>query len=214
MREIAPPVFVAIAERCGLIGVLDDFVLNRACMSAKVLSQTFGREIAVHVNISARRLGRLDLEATVAWAVRRHGLQPGRLVLELTETGGSADVHGAAEAVGRIRASGVSVALDDCSASVNVLRQLHTLPIDVIKLDAMLLGADDGTWRAEAVCRSIMEFSRQLSLKVHRRGHRDRGAGALAAGPRLRVRAGLPLRTAAAARATRQASADQLAVVS
>jgi diguanylate cyclase len=166
MREIAPPVFVAIAERCGLIGVLDDFVLNRACTSAKVLSQTFGREIAVHVNISARRLGRLDLEATVAWAVRRHGLQPSRLVLELTETGGSVDVHGAAEAVGRLRASGVSVALDDCSASVNVLRQLHTLPIDVIKLDAMLLGADDGTWRAEAVCRSIMEFSRQLSLKV------------------------------------------------
>jgi len=108
----------------------------------------------------------MDLEATVAWAVRRHRLQPSRLVLELTENGGSADVPGAAEAVSRIRASGVSVALDDCSASVNVLRQLHTLPIDVIKLDAMLLGSDDGTWRAEAVCRSIMEFSRQLSLKV------------------------------------------------
>jgi EAL domain-containing protein (putative c-di-GMP-specific phosphodiesterase class I) len=166
MREVAPPVFISVAERCGLIGVLDDFVLNRACASAQQLSQTFGRDISVHVNISARRLGRMDLEATVAWAVRRHRLEPSRLVLELTENGGSADVPGAAEAVSRIRTSGVSVALDDCSASVNVLRQLHTLPIDVIKLDAMLLGSDDGTWRAEAVCRSIMEFSRQLSLKV------------------------------------------------
>lgn len=166
MREIAPPAFVSIAERCGLIGVLDDFVLNRACANARLLSETFGREIAVHVNISARRLGRMDLEASVAWAVKRHGLQPGRLVLELTETGGSAEAPGASDAVRRIRASGVSVAIDDCSASVNVLRQIHTLPVDVIKLDAMLLGGDDGTWRAEAVCRSIMEFSRQLNLKV------------------------------------------------
>lgn len=164
--RIEPDLFVTCAERAGLMGVLDDFVLNRACAAADVLAQAHGHAVDLHVNVSASRLGRPDLEAAVAWALHRYRLPPGRLVLEITETSRIADLDAAAACVLRIRGRGVRVALDDFGSGFNALEQLHALPVDIVKLDAALTSPDVEPWRTDALCRSVLSICNRMGLSV------------------------------------------------
>jgi EAL domain-containing protein (putative c-di-GMP-specific phosphodiesterase class I) len=164
--DVPASVFVALAERAGLIGVLDDFVLNRACADATALARAYGHEIDVHVNVSASRLGRADLEATLTWALRRHQFAPGRLVLEVTEVGRVADLDMAATAIRSIRDRGVSIALDDFGTAFNMLAQLRALAVDAVKLDTLLISSDEDIWRTEALCRSVLAGCKEISVKV------------------------------------------------
>lgn len=163
---VDPASFTAAAERAGLAGVLDDFVLNYACADAEALADAFDRYVDLHVNISASRLGRPQLEAALASVLQRHRLRPSRLVIEITETSRIADLEAAADAVHRIRQRNVGVALDDFGSGFNMLAQLHALPVDVIKLDASLIGSGANALRTEALCRSVLGICEQMALKV------------------------------------------------
>lgn len=165
--DIAPALFVPLAERAGLMGVLDDFVLHSACAEVEPLSAAFGHAIDMHVNVSASRLGRPDLEAAVTWVLDRSRLRPHQLILEITETSRITDLKVAAAAVWRLRERNVRVALDDFGAGFNALSQLHALPVDTIKLDATLTAPDSREpWRTEALCGSVLAICHGLGLTV------------------------------------------------
>ncbi|MDR7273939.1 putative bifunctional diguanylate cyclase/phosphodiesterase [Catenuloplanes atrovinosus] len=160
---IGPDVFVAVAERAGLVAALDDFVLDTAARDARALAELHGRDVAVHVNVSAGRLGRPELEIAVADALRRHGLAPERLILEITETRRIADLGAAVAAAGRLQRMGVRLALDDFGTGFNSLAQLHALPVSIVKLDATLTTADE---RSRALVRSVLAICRDLGASV------------------------------------------------
>ena len=163
---IDPDVFVTVAERTGLVASLDDFVLDRACADAKALADTYGRPVDVHVNVSAARLGRHGVEDAVARALQRHGVRPGRLVVEITETRRIPDLPLAAAVAARLRDSGVRVALDDFGSGFNALAQLHALPVDIVKLDSSLTDVDTAPEQAAALCRSVLTICAQLGITV------------------------------------------------
>jgi diguanylate cyclase (GGDEF)-like protein len=163
---VHPDVFVTVAERTGLVGAIDDFVLNQACADAADLAVVYGRPIDVHVNVSAARLGQDGLEQAVAEALHRHGVPSSRLVLEITETRRIPDLAGAAAMVSRLRALGVRIALDDFGSGFNALAQLHSLPIDIVKLDATLTDVDIAPEHAEALCRSVLAICTDLNIVV------------------------------------------------
>ncbi|MDP9796467.1 diguanylate cyclase (GGDEF)-like protein [Catenuloplanes nepalensis] len=160
---IGPDVFVAVAERAGLVAALDDFVLDTAARDARALAELHGRDVALHVNVSAGRLGRPELEIAVADALRRHELAPELLILEITETRRIADLGAAVAAAGRLREMGVRLALDDFGTGFNSLAQLHALPVSIVKLDAALTTADD---RSRALVRSVLSICRDLGASV------------------------------------------------
>ncbi|GIJ51553.1 hypothetical protein Val02_84390 [Virgisporangium aliadipatigenens] len=163
---VAPDVFVAVAERAGLVARLDDFVLDRACADAAALAERFGAAPDVHVNVSAGRLATPELEAAVESALRRHGLDPTKLVLEITETSRIPDLTAAAAAGRRLRRRGVRLALDDFGTGFNALAQLHALPVDIVKLDRAITTVDGDPQRAEAVCRSVIAICRALGITI------------------------------------------------
>jgi EAL domain-containing protein (putative c-di-GMP-specific phosphodiesterase class I) len=164
--RIAPHMFAAAAEHIGLMAVLDDFVLNRACADARMLADTYGPDVSLHVNVSSTRLGRPDLNAAIHWALERHGLRARQLTLEITETSRITDLSKAADSLQRIRERGVRVALDDFGSGLHALKQLHTLPVDLVKLDPTLPTLDVELWRMEALCRSLLSICEQMSLTV------------------------------------------------
>ncbi|MBL7254441.1 putative bifunctional diguanylate cyclase/phosphodiesterase [Paractinoplanes lichenicola] len=163
---VHPDVFVSVAERTGLVAAIDDFVLDRACVDAAALARVYGRPIDIHVNVSAARLGQTGLEESVAGALTRSGLPPSRLVLEITETRRIQDMTIAAAMVERLRSHGVRIALDDFGSGYNALAQLHSLPIDIVKLDATLTDVDIAPARAEALCRSVLAICTDLNIVV------------------------------------------------
>ncbi len=164
--SIEPRVFVAVAERAGLVGVLDDFVLNRACRDAAALLRGYGHPIDIHVNVCADRLGTAELEESVVGALSRHGMPADHLVLEITETSRIKDVVSAAAAGYRLRDRGIRLALDDFGAGFNALAELHALPVDVVKLDAAITAVEADGVRAAALCRSLLTICSGLRAVV------------------------------------------------
>ncbi|HET6529781.1 MAG TPA: EAL domain-containing protein [Actinoplanes sp.] len=155
--------FITVAERAGLVGRVDDFVLDRACRDATRFTGAWAGAV-VHVNVSAARFGEPEQEAAVVGALRRHELAPQRLLLELTETARLDDLTAAVAAAQRLTALGVLLGLDDFGTGYNALHQLHTLPVDVVKLDRSLVAA--GTGRSAAVCRSVVAICTAMGVKV------------------------------------------------
>ncbi len=161
---VPPDVFVAVAERTGLVGELDDRVLEQACRDLAALRKKLGRGLAVHVNVSATRLHDPQLERTVCGALERHGLPGGALVLEITETSRVPDPDAASRILQRLRTAGVRVALDDFGTGYGTLAHLHLLPVDVVKLDRTLTTPDPE--QAERLRRSVVTISRALGMLV------------------------------------------------
>ncbi len=172
-------VFITVAERAGLVGRIDDFVLDRACRDATTFTGAWAGA-AVHVNVSAARFGAPDQEDAVLAALARHGLPADRLLLELTETARLDDLTAAGAAAGRLTAQGVLLGLDDFGAGHNALPQLHALPVDVVKLDRSLVVA--GTGRSAALCRSVVAICTAMGVKVVAEGlESDEQVAAMAA---------------------------------
>jgi EAL domain-containing protein (putative c-di-GMP-specific phosphodiesterase class I) len=163
---VHPDVFVTVAERTGQVAAIDDFVLDQACADATRLAVVYGRPIDVHVNVSAARLGQDSLEEAVRTALTRYRLSPSRLVIEITETHRIPDLAIAAAAATRLRALGVRIALDDFGSGFNALAQLHSLPVDIVKLDSTLTDVDVSPDRAGALCRSILAICDELGIVV------------------------------------------------
>ena len=163
---VDPDVFVTVAERTGLVAAIDDFVLDRACGDAARLANVFGRPIDVHVNVSAARLGQQGLEDAVLRALERYAVRPSRLVVEITETRRIPDLPRAVAVAGRLRSSGIRIALDDFGSGYNALAQLHSLPVDIVKLDATLTDVDVAPDRAGALCRSVLAICAELGVSV------------------------------------------------
>jgi diguanylate cyclase (GGDEF)-like protein len=180
--QIPPSTFVAVAEGAGLGAALDAMVLDLACREI----QAAGSPLAIHVNVGAARLGNRSFEQRVMRTLDRHAIDPGRLVLEITETVPIVDLHEGAAAIERLSAIGIQVALDDFGAGFNSLSYLHTLPVHVVKLDRSLTFGDEPD-RGLALYRSVTGLCTALGLEVIAEGieHEAQADTVFAAGCRL-----------------------------
>jgi predicted signal transduction protein with EAL and GGDEF domain len=180
--QIPPETFVAAAEGAGLGAALDAMVLDLVCREVRQAGTT----LDVHVNVGAARLGNRAFEQQVVETLERHGIQTGRLVLEVTETVPVVDLSEAAGTIARLGAKGVKVALDDFGAGFNSLTYLHALPVHVVKLDrGLAVGA--GPDRGLALYRSVVGVCDALGLDVIAEGIEtaDQAGTVFAAGCRL-----------------------------
>ncbi len=132
--RIEPGRFIGLAEETGLIVPMGRWILNEACTQIQQLDPADdGRSIAV--NLSVVQLRSPELIDDVKTVLRTTGLAPHRLLLELTESVMIHDFEEAAETLTLLRALGVRIALDDFGTGYTSLRQLRSLPVDVVKLD-------------------------------------------------------------------------------
>jgi diguanylate cyclase len=157
---------LAAAEDAGMLGALEERVLEIACRDVEGLRQQPAmRSLSVHVNVSGHRTTDSRLVATVHEALLRHGLPGEALVLEITETNPVTDMVVAAQVLDRIRDLDVRLALDDFGAGFSGLSYLLQLPIDIVKLDRSLTVAPLGS-RAAAVRNAAATLTLGLGLQL------------------------------------------------
>ncbi|MFT3965153.1 MAG: EAL domain-containing protein [Sphingobium sp.] len=156
----SPAEFVPIAEQCGLIDQLGEFVLNTACRDAA----TWEDGARVAVNVSAAQLGKGTIAPVILSALTRSGLSPDRLEIEVTETAMLDDEHGGIGDLRRIRDMGVRVALDDFGTGYSSLTHLRAFPFDKIKIDGSFV--KDALTRPEsaAIVRAIVDLGNRLGV--------------------------------------------------
>jgi diguanylate cyclase (GGDEF)-like protein/PAS domain S-box-containing protein len=165
---IDPIEFINLAEQTGLIVTLGEFVLVEACRQLIEWDGTdIGSEtMSVSVNVSGRQLAARDLVPTVERALKTTGLDPSRLVLELTESMLLDDVDTSSEQLDALKRLGVRLAIDDFGTGYSSLSYLRHLPVDFLKIDRSFIEALDGARAAADLVRAIIDLGERLHLTM------------------------------------------------
>jgi len=162
---VAPATFIPVAETSGLIIPLGRWVLERACDDAmSVGGDDRERRRSVSVNISARQLQRVEIVDDVRDALRSSGLDPDRLVLEITESLLIDDIELAVTRLEALRALGVRVAVDDFGKGYSSLNYITRLPIDFLKIDKQFIDSVDADDKQGKLTAAIVGLARVLGL--------------------------------------------------
>jgi diguanylate cyclase (GGDEF)-like protein/PAS domain S-box-containing protein len=167
-RGLVPPLeFIGLAEETGLIVPIGRWVLQEATRQAarwQPLAPT-GR-LRMSVNVSVRQFQHPDLVRDVRDALRRSGLDPQLLTLEITESLLVADTDGTARKLQEIRELGVRLALDDFGTGYSSLSYLRRFPIDTLKIDKSFVDGVLGSSEGHAVVAAITSLGQTLRLEV------------------------------------------------
>jgi diguanylate cyclase (GGDEF)-like protein len=167
---VPPDVFIAAAERIGLIRQLGRQILERAHEGGRVIARSAGHPVSLGVNLSALQV------ADDALALRVRELQEDhpevQLVLELTE-GVMLSNDPATEAnIQRLKASGAHLAIDDFGVGYSSVGYLHRLPVDIIKIDKLFV-AQVHEPRSRALVEGVVSMARAMRLSIVVEGVED-----------------------------------------
>jgi diguanylate cyclase (GGDEF)-like protein len=161
--DIAPGVFVPIAESTGLIRELGLQVLETACAQAAVW-RVDHPDLEISVNVSPLQLVSDDFCEELKTVLHRTGLEPGALVLELTETVLMQDADATVARLERLKETGVRLAIDDFGTGHSSLSYLRRFPIDVLKIDRAFVESLPG--RGAELAATIVRLGQLLRLDV------------------------------------------------
>jgi diguanylate cyclase (GGDEF)-like protein len=169
---VPPDVFVPLAEHTGLIRRLTPYVLNLALEQCREWGNA-GLDLPVAVNLSARDLLDPGLPNLVAEVLRRHDLDPGSLVLELTEGSVMDRPAMAEEILDHLASMGVALAIDDFGTGYSSLAYLQRLPMRELKIDrSFVMGMRTNEGDA-AIVHSTIDLGHNLGLIVVAEGVED-----------------------------------------
>jgi predicted signal transduction protein with EAL and GGDEF domain len=163
VRGMIPPLdFIPVAEECGLIGPLGEWVLRRACADAAA----WDKPLRIAVNLSPLQLNQPALPTLVHEVLIQTGLSPARLELEITESALFKDYQRALDNLRRLKALGVRIAMDDFGTGFSSLSTLQSFPFDKIKVDKSFVENIHRDERATVIVRAVLGLGRSLNIPV------------------------------------------------
>ena len=169
---LGPDRFVDLAETAGLMGRLTRVVLEQALTQVSRWRED-GLHLHVAVNMSPWNLADPLFPDLVTGLLALHDLPPEALTLEVTETSLMQDQQQAVQALTRLRAAGVAIAVDDYGTGYSSLAYLTDLPVDELKLDRRFAATMSTDPRTAAVVASTVQLAHALSLTVVMEGVED-----------------------------------------
>ncbi len=132
---ISPCVFIPLFEENGLINRLDNYIWSDVARQIKLWKDEFGVTIPVSVNVSRVDLLSPGYEENMLWIVHKNSLQPGDMLLEITESAYTENSDRIIEIANSLRNRGFKLEMDDFGSGYSSLNMLAALPIDALKLD-------------------------------------------------------------------------------
>jgi diguanylate cyclase len=156
---------IAMAERSSVMHlltmrVIEDVIAHVATWSAN------GAKLRAAINVSTRDLYRDDIVPHLAAELKRHGVNPSQIQIEITEGALLRDPNRVASTVARICGLGVAVALDDFGTGYSSLQHLRKLPISEIKIDRSFVSGMAHNHDDAAIVRSTVEMARSLGIRT------------------------------------------------
>jgi diguanylate cyclase (GGDEF)-like protein len=164
--NIPPMSFIPVAEENGMIVTIGTWVLEEACRTA--MAWPTPKRIAV--NLSAAQLGSGELPMQVIDILRRTGLPPGRLELEVTETMLISDHRQVLNTLRELRNVGVQIACDDFGTGYSSFSYIQNLAFDRIKIDQSFVRALGVSPTAPRIVQAILALARSLDMEVTAEG--------------------------------------------
>ncbi|MBB6132912.1 diguanylate cyclase (GGDEF)-like protein [Massilia aurea] len=166
VRGIVPPIdFIEVAEECGLIGMLGDFVLERACRDFLDWRARLGERAPglMAVNLSRAQLAQPGWIDGVRRILRDTGMPPGCLQLEVTESLAAQD-QDIQQRLHDLKTLGIQLALDDFGTGYSSLSSLHLLPVDTVKIDRSFVCQADTSAHHRVLIEATVKVARSLGM--------------------------------------------------
>ena len=162
---VSPETFIPIAEKCGLITPISEWVLRTAC--TQVLKWP---DLRVAVNLSPVHFRSRELIDTIKSVLKETGLAPERLELEITESVLIKDTAAALDILNALKALGVSIAMDDFGTGYSSLGYLNSFPFDKLKIDRSFISSLEDQEKSRAIVRSVLSLGESLQMTITAEG--------------------------------------------
>ncbi|MEL7728549.1 EAL domain-containing protein [Citromicrobium bathyomarinum] len=159
---INPEVFISLAEDCGLIDELGCQLLDMACDDAK----QWPEQLRVAVNLSPMQFRSGELVSTVRSALKRSGLTPDRLQLEVTERLMIEDTDETFSQLKELRELGIQILIDDFGVGHSSLSYFKVLPFDKVKIDKSFIADIETSKPDRAIVEAVVGLGRELSMGI------------------------------------------------
>jgi len=166
LGQIPPVKFIPIAEESGLIVGLGAYIMERACAEAVRWQTILPDPIQVAVNVSSIQFRRKGFVEEVSAILKRTGLRPALLQIEVTESVILSGAHSSTEIMNRLRTLGISLAVDDFGTGYSSLSYLPFLPFDALKIDRSFVINLDNQSQSESMIPALIALAHNIGLRV------------------------------------------------
>jgi predicted signal transduction protein with EAL and GGDEF domain len=166
---VGPDDFIPLAEETGLIVPIGAWVLEQACRQLGEWQRT-EPSMSVAVNLSVRQMLAPDIVGLVDDVLRRTGVSPADLCLEMTETGLMDDVDYFGRTLASLKELGVRLAIDDFGTGYSSLSYLKRFPVDAVKVDRSFVDGLGTDPHDSALVAAIVAMAAALGLEVTAEG--------------------------------------------
>ena len=163
---ISPAEFVPVAEECGLMNRIGEFVLERAC---RQLTQWHAAGIhlpTMCVNVAKVQLMSGDFVPTVKRALAKYNVEPQALELELSERGVLSGDFNVVEQLQEMKILGVRLSIDDFGTGDSAIAYLRELPVDVLKIDRSYISGLTENDKDAALVSAMIALGQRLNLRI------------------------------------------------
>jgi diguanylate cyclase (GGDEF)-like protein/PAS domain S-box-containing protein len=163
---IAPGEFLAAAERYGLLGTIDRWVIRRLFDWMGQNPQHLRQLAQVNLNLSGSSLQDNEIHALLREQLARQQLPGTKLCIEVTEMVALGELGASAEWISKLREQGIKVALDDFGSGFASYAYLRHLPLDILKIDGTFISGLEHDPINQAMVSSMQQIAQQLGLKT------------------------------------------------
>ena len=163
---VSPGAFIPVAEECGLIGPLSEWVLREACRQNKAWQDEGLPPARMSVNLSARQFQQRDIRVLVTSVLAETGLAPHHLEIELTESAIMRNGEDTVTTLTELAALGISIAIDDFGTGYSSLSYLKRFPVDRLKIDRSFVADIGISGGNETITSAIIALAHSLELQV------------------------------------------------
>ena len=163
---VFPGAFLPAAERYGLMPLIDQWVVETALNNIDRIHPAGSRLATCSINLSTASLDDTGLFEIIQRLINLHGIDPHRVMFEITETMAMRDFAASSELIARLRALGCRVALDDFGAGMSSFGYLKNLELDVVKIDGSFIQSLATDAMSQSIVKAIVEIGHQQGLAV------------------------------------------------
>ncbi|MGO1247931.1 MAG: putative bifunctional diguanylate cyclase/phosphodiesterase [Oceanisphaera sp.] len=166
LGTVSPAEFIPIAEQSGLSVCLDRWVIEQVCLQVAKWHQLPTLVPVVSVNLSAPQFSEPDFVEWLQACIKRCGITPECIKLEVTETTMMAQTDNSIGMLDKLRNLGFKISLDDFGTGYSALACLHQFPLDELKIDRTFMVEASQNPRAHLLLKTIVNLAQELSLNL------------------------------------------------
>ncbi|MCI4624543.1 MAG: bifunctional diguanylate cyclase/phosphodiesterase [Candidatus Magnetoovum sp. WYHC-5] len=163
---VPPNEFIPIAEESGLIALIGQWVIQRACEDIKKWQEHGVSPVRVSINVAGIQLRNKDIITQVKETIAKYKIAPNYIELEITESSLILDPQRAVDILNAFQEMGVHVSIDDFGTGYSSLSYLSRFPVNTLKIDREFIKDIQENKNNAEITRAIIGLSKSLKLEV------------------------------------------------